>query len=43
MAVLQENIFDIVKRAKTKDFRTELSGWQKKFLCSIINLGRFVS
>ena len=29
MAVLQENIFDIVKRAKTKDFRTELSGWQK--------------
>ena len=29
MAVLQENIFDIVKRANTKDFKTELSTWQR--------------
>ena len=28
MAVLQENIFDIVKRANTKDFKTELRTWQ---------------
>ena len=29
MAVLQENIFDIVKRANTKDFKTELRTWQR--------------
>tara|TARA_Y100000385_G_C13101518_1_gene644826 strand:+ start:929 stop:2611 length:1683 start_codon:yes stop_codon:yes gene_type:complete len=29
MAVLQENIFDIVKRAKSLDFRTELTDWQQ--------------
>ena len=28
MAVLQENIFDIVKRAKSKDFTVELRNWK---------------